>query len=98
MAISREYVVIINYKATTKDGIEILDRIRDLVSLMKALQLAPAHLVGCSFGAYICLLVARDHPELIRALTICEPPLLPLLGLSVPPKPSQMLGLFMRAP
>lgn len=82
------------------DGVddEMMVHVEDLVSFMKALQLAPAHLVGCSFGAYICLLVARDHPKLVRTLTICEPPLLPLLGLSAPPKPSQMLGLFMRAP
>lgn len=72
--------------------------VEDLISFMKALDLTPAHLIGSSLGAYICLLVTRDHPKTVRTLTLCEPPLLPLFGLSVPPSPFQMLGLLLRAP
>lgn len=82
------------------DGVDddMMVHVEDLVFLIKALDLAPAHLVGNSFGAYICLLLARDHPKLVQTLTICEPPLLPLLDLSNPPSPSQMFGLLVRAP
>ena len=41
---------------------------RDLAAFIKALNLPPVHLVGHSYGAFIALLVARDHPEVIRSL------------------------------
>jgi pimeloyl-ACP methyl ester carboxylesterase len=40
----------------------------------------PAHLVGNSYGAYIALALAVDHPELVRRLVLGEPPILPLLA------------------
>jgi pimeloyl-ACP methyl ester carboxylesterase len=52
---------------------------RDLVAFIKALNLPPVHLIGHSYGAFIAFLVARDHPEAIRSLTLGEPPLMPLL-------------------
>jgi non-heme chloroperoxidase len=52
---------------------------RDLAAFIKALNLPPVHLVGHSYGAYIAFLVARDHPEVIRSLTLGEPPIMPLL-------------------
>jgi non-heme chloroperoxidase len=51
----------------------------DLAAFIKALNLAPVHLIGHSYGAFIAFLVARDHPELIRSLTLGEPPIMPLL-------------------
>ena len=52
---------------------------RDLAAFIKALNLPPVHLIGHSYGAYIALLVARDHPEVIRSLALGEPPVMPLL-------------------
>ncbi|MGQ2182044.1 alpha/beta fold hydrolase (plasmid) [Bradyrhizobium barranii] len=52
---------------------------RDLAAFIKALNLPPIHLIGHSFGAFIAFLVARDHPEVIRSLTLGEPPIMPLL-------------------
>jgi pimeloyl-ACP methyl ester carboxylesterase len=54
----------------------------DLAAFIKALELPSVHLIGHSYGAVISLLVARDHPELIRTLTLGEPPLMPLLSMS----------------
>lgn len=51
----------------------------DLAAFIKALNLPPVHLVGHSYGAFIAFLVARDHPEVIRSLTLGEPPVWPLL-------------------
>jgi non-heme chloroperoxidase len=52
---------------------------RDLAAFIKAINLTPVHLVGHSYGAFIAFLVARDHPEAIRSLTLGEPPIMPLL-------------------
>jgi non-heme chloroperoxidase len=51
----------------------------DLAAFIKALNLPPVHLIGHSYGAFIAFLVARDHPSVIRSLTLGEPPMMPLL-------------------
>lgn len=40
---------------------------------------APAHVVGNSFGASISLRLTAAHPDLVRTLSIHEPPLIDLL-------------------
>ena len=52
---------------------------RDLAAFIEALNLQPVHLIGHSYGAFISFLVARDHPEVVRSLTLGEPPIMPLL-------------------
>jgi pimeloyl-ACP methyl ester carboxylesterase len=51
----------------------------DLAALIRRLKLAPAHVIGYSYGAYAALLLARSHPELVRSLVLAEPPVLHLL-------------------
>ena len=51
----------------------------DLAALIEHLDLAPAHIVGSSFGASIVLRLASERPELFRSLSVHEPPLLGLL-------------------
>jgi non-heme chloroperoxidase len=51
----------------------------DLVSLIDGLGLQKTHIVGSSYGAYIALVLAARHPEMVRSLTIGEPPLIPWL-------------------
>jgi non-heme chloroperoxidase len=46
--------------------------IADLVALLHALNLGPVHLVGHSYGGTIAVMVAKDHPELIRSLVLAE--------------------------
>ncbi len=43
----------------------------DTASLLAALQLAPAHLLGFSDGGNIALLLALAHPGLLRSLILC---------------------------
>ena len=39
------------------------------------LRVTPAHLAGSSYGAYIALALAVEHPELVRSLVLsAEPP------------------------
>lgn len=45
---------------------------KDLVAFIHALNLDKVHLIGHSYGGLTTLLVARDHPGLIRSLTLGE--------------------------
>lgn len=51
----------------------------DLAALLLTLDIAPAHIVGSSYGAYTALQLARDHPQLVRSLVLAEPPIFSLL-------------------
>ena len=52
----------------------------DLAALIEALHIAPAHIVGHSFGGSIVLRLAAERPDLFRCLVVHEPPLLGLLA------------------
>ncbi|MEO7138046.1 MAG: alpha/beta hydrolase [Gemmatimonadales bacterium] len=69
----------------------------DLLTLLQRLDLAPAHLVGNSWGAFICLLAALKEPRLVRTLVLGEPPVLPLF-ISNAPKAGELVRLFLRGP
>lgn len=69
----------------------------DLAALIREIGAEPAHLVGSSSGAFISLLAAIRYPELVRSLVLCEPPSLPLF-VSVPPRASELLRLFVTRP
>jgi non-heme chloroperoxidase len=51
----------------------------DLASLIRGLGLQQSHIVGSSYGAYIALILTSKNQELVRSLTIGEPPILPWL-------------------
>jgi pimeloyl-ACP methyl ester carboxylesterase len=55
----------------------------DLDEFLRSLH-RPVHLVGHSYGAGVALLTALHHPELVRSLTLIEPP----FGSVVPPSDS----------
>src|SRR5262245_2805333 len=46
----------------------------DLAALLKKLNLGKVHVVGHSYGAYTALFLAVKHPDLVRTLTLAEPP------------------------
>jgi non-heme chloroperoxidase len=45
--------------------------------LIEKLHLGRVHLVGHSYGGLGALLFATEHPELVRSLTLSEPPVFP---------------------
>jgi len=51
----------------------------DLAALLLTLDLAPAHVVGSGYGAYTALVLALEHPALVRSLVLGEAPVMPLL-------------------
>ena len=69
----------------------------DLASFLHEVGASPAHLVGNSQGAYINLVAALRTPEVVRSLVIEEPPVLPLF-VSTPPRPLELLRLFVTRP
>ena len=78
---------------------QMLPHVDDLAAFLQAVDAAPAHLVGNSWGAFICLLTAIRHPDLVRTLVLEEPPLLPLvIGAGARPQPRVLLGSLISRP
>jgi pimeloyl-ACP methyl ester carboxylesterase len=46
----------------------------DLAAFIEKLNLGRVHLVGHSYGGYTALFLAVKYPELVRTLTLAEPP------------------------
>ena len=47
----------------------------DLAALISKLNLGRVHLVGTSIGAFTALVLAVNHPEMVRTLVLAEPPI-----------------------
>jgi non-heme chloroperoxidase len=60
----------------------IEENAKDLAELIRKLDLAPAHLVGASYGAYIALYCASKNPELAKTMVLNEPPIFEFLARS----------------
>lgn len=75
----------------------MLPHVDDLVGFLREVDAVPAHLVGHSWGAFVALLAAIRHPEVVRSLVLMEPPVLSLF-VSTPPRPSELLRTLLRRP
>jgi non-heme chloroperoxidase len=60
----------------------IEDNAKDLAELIRKLDLAPAHLVGASYGAFIALYCVSKNPELAKTMVLNEPPIMEFLATS----------------
>jgi pimeloyl-ACP methyl ester carboxylesterase len=70
----------------------------DLVALIQSLGLGKVHLVGNSSGAFVCLLVAKMRPDLVRTLTLEEPPVVSMFLRALPPKAAELFKLLFWSP
>ena len=62
------------------DDNTISNNVVDLVELIiRRLNLGPAHIIGHSYGAFIGLYLAFEHPHLVKTLVLGEPPVISLL-------------------
>lgn len=52
----------------------------DLATFLRQLNAGPVHLVALSYGGLLATLVASEHPDLVRSLTLAEPALGALLA------------------
>jgi pimeloyl-ACP methyl ester carboxylesterase len=73
------------------------EHVDDLGALLRALDAAPAHLVGHSYGAFLCLLLALREPGLVRSLVLAGPPAITLFT-SNHPQPAELLRLLVTRP
>jgi pimeloyl-ACP methyl ester carboxylesterase len=73
------------------------EQVADLLALVRSLDAVPAHLVGHSYGAFLCLLVAMQDVSLVRTLVLAEPPAITLF-VSSTPKPLEILKLLATRP
>jgi pimeloyl-ACP methyl ester carboxylesterase len=71
--------------------------VADLEAVIGALGLGPVHLVGHSYGAFLCLLLACRRPDLAASLVLAEPPVVTLL-VSNPPRIWEILALLATRP
>lgn len=55
-------------------------QVDDLVAIIKALRIGPAHIIGHSFGGAVAIRLALLHPELVRSLILIEPGISSILG------------------
>jgi pimeloyl-ACP methyl ester carboxylesterase len=76
----------------------MLPHVEDLAAFLREIDAAPAHLVGNSWGAFIALLTAVHHPDVVRSLVLGEPPVITLFGLSTPPRPAELIRLLSSRP
>jgi non-heme chloroperoxidase len=60
----------------------IKDNAEDLAEVIRKLDLAPAHLVGASYGAFIALYCISKNPDLAKTMVLNEPPVFPFLARS----------------
>jgi pimeloyl-ACP methyl ester carboxylesterase len=72
-------------------------QVEDLGAILRSLDAAPAHLVGHSYGGFLCLLLALRNPALVRTLVLAEPPVITLFVSNVP-TPAQILKLLVTRP
>jgi pimeloyl-ACP methyl ester carboxylesterase len=87
-----------NQPADLADRDTLAQHAHDLIALVEKLRLGKVHLVGNSSGAFICLLAAQQRPDLVRTLTLEEPPVVSLFLQSLPPKPGELWKLLFDSP
>lgn len=75
----------------------MVEHVDDLEAVVTSLNASPAYLVGHSYGAFLCLLLAIRAPKLVRSLVLTEPPAITLF-VSDPPKPTEILRLLVTRP
>ncbi|SDQ81005.1 alpha/beta fold hydrolase [Flagellimonas zhangzhouensis] len=79
IAISRRYAHPNKQEANETNDYSVTQHSNDLTQFLKALNLGPVHLVGHSYGAFTSLMAALENPELVKSLTLGEPPVVSFL-------------------
>ncbi|MDQ4100723.1 MAG: alpha/beta hydrolase [Thermoproteota archaeon] len=72
----------------------IEENAKDLAEIIRKLDLAPAHLVGASYGAYVALYCVSKNPELAKTMVLNEPPIISFLARSHLREDAELLQRF----
>ncbi len=79
IALSRRFAYPNDQTIKDSNDYSITAHAKDLVKFLKKLDIGPVHLVGHSFGAYTSLVASLEHPEILKSLTLAEPPVSSLI-------------------
>ena len=79
IAISRRYAFPNDQTIGTSNDYSIPSHTKDLVGFLQKLNAGPVHLIGHSFGGFTSLVATLERPDLIKSLTLLEPPVFSLL-------------------
>ena len=85
-----------NQKIADKEDYAMDQHVADLEELLKKIN-QPVHLIGHSYGAFVCLLLSIKSPQLIKTLILAEPPVITLY-VSNTPQPLEILKLLFTRP
>lgn len=72
-------------------------QVDDLQKVIQSLDSAPIHLIGHSYGAFLCMLLTIREPQLVKTLVLLEPPAITLF-VSNEPKPLEIFKLLITRP
>jgi pimeloyl-ACP methyl ester carboxylesterase len=86
-----------NEKISDHDDYSMEQHIEDLEAFIKMTCNKPVHLVGHSYGAFVCLLLAMQNQDLVRTIVLAEPPVITLF-VSNSPRPAEILKLLFSRP
>ncbi|MCG2420075.1 alpha/beta hydrolase [Aequorivita sp. F47161] len=86
-----------NEQIQDNEDYSMAKHVADLEEFLKFIENQPIHLVAHSYGALLCILLAIKKPQLIRTLTLAEPPAVALY-VSNTPKPKEILTLLFSKP
>jgi len=73
------------------------EQANDVREILQQLELQRVTLIGHSYGAFLCLLAAMQHPTPVGRLVLVEPPVMSLF-VSSKPTPGEMARLFATRP
>lgn len=79
IAISRRYAFPNVQETNENNDYSVTQHAKDLSQFLKTLNLGPVHLVGHSYGAFTSLMTTLEQPELVKSLTLGEPPVMSFL-------------------
>lgn len=79
IALSRRYAYPNDQTIGDSNDYSIPAHAKDLVDFLQKLNAGPVHLVGHSFGGFTSLVATLERPDLIKSLTLLEPPVFSLL-------------------
>jgi pimeloyl-ACP methyl ester carboxylesterase len=86
-----------NAQIPDNEDYSMAKHVEDLEEFLKFIGDQPVHLVGHSYGALLCILLALKNPKLIHTLTLAEPPAVALFVSNIP-KPKEILELLFSKP
>ena len=79
IALSRRYAYPNDQSLNDLNDYSIPAHAKDLVRFLEKIEVGPVHLVGHSYGAFTSLMASLARPDLIKSLTLGEPPVNSLL-------------------